>query len=108
MQQVAGVALQRHASRLERNLNLALQVLEITDRVVICLNLMDEAGRHGLKIDDRRLQSIDIDSSLAPHFGAHYSRGNGLPANAKCKPYDFDLKVLICLGIPAFSGMKKG
>ena len=43
------------ASRLERNLNLALQVLEITDRVVICLNLMDEARRHGLEVDCRRL-----------------------------------------------------
>ncbi|HRX02721.1 MAG TPA: FeoB small GTPase domain-containing protein, partial [Anaerolineae bacterium] len=29
------------ATRLERNLNLVLQVLEITDRVVVCLNLMD-------------------------------------------------------------------
>lgn len=43
------------ANRLERNLNLALQVLEITDRVVICLNLMDEARRHGLNVDDRCL-----------------------------------------------------
>ncbi len=43
------------ATRLERNLNLVLQVLEITDRVVVCLNLMDEAERHGLKVDHRRL-----------------------------------------------------
>jgi ferrous iron transport protein B len=43
------------ASRLERSLNLALQILEITDRVVICLNLMDEAERHGLEVDARRL-----------------------------------------------------
>ena len=43
------------ATRLERNLNLALQVLEITDRVVVGLNLMDEAKRHGLQVDDRRL-----------------------------------------------------
>jgi 50S ribosomal subunit-associated GTPase HflX len=34
------------ATRLERNLNLVLQVLEITDRAVICLNLIDEARRH--------------------------------------------------------------
>ena len=39
------------ASRLERNLNLALQVLEITDRAVVCLNLIDEARRHGLTLD---------------------------------------------------------
>lgn len=43
------------ATRLERNLNLALQVLQITDRVVVCLNLVDEARRHGLQIDTRRL-----------------------------------------------------
>lgn len=43
------------ASRLERNLNLALQVLEITNRVVICLNLMDEAERQGLEVDERTL-----------------------------------------------------
>ena len=43
------------ATKLERNLNLALQVLQITDRAVICLNLMDEARRHGLQVDHRRL-----------------------------------------------------
>ena len=43
------------ATRLERNLNLVLQVLEITDRVVVCLNLIDEAQRHGLQVDERRL-----------------------------------------------------
>ncbi len=43
------------ATRLHRNLNLALQVLEITDRAVICLNLMDEAKRHGLSVDHSRL-----------------------------------------------------
>jgi Fe2+ transport system protein B len=30
-------------------------VLEITDRAVLALNLMDEAARHGLTIDDRSL-----------------------------------------------------
>jgi len=43
------------ATRLERNLNLVLQILSITDRVVMCLNLMDEARRKGLEIDERRL-----------------------------------------------------
>ncbi len=43
------------ATRLERNLNLVLQVLEITDKAVVCLNLVDEAERHGLRIDHRRL-----------------------------------------------------
>ena len=44
------------AARLERNLNLVLQVLEITDRVVVCLNLMDEARRHGVEVDPHRLE----------------------------------------------------
>jgi ferrous iron transport protein B len=43
------------ATRLERNLNLALQVLEITDRAVLALNLIDEAKRHSLKVDERSL-----------------------------------------------------
>jgi len=43
------------STRLERNLNLVLQVLEITDRAILCLNLMDEARRNKIKIDDRQL-----------------------------------------------------
>jgi len=43
------------ASRLERNLNLVLQILEITDKAVLCLNLMDEAKRNHIKIDQRSL-----------------------------------------------------
>ncbi len=43
------------ANQLERNLNLALQVLEITDRAVVCLNLVDEARRRGRRVDERRL-----------------------------------------------------
>jgi len=43
------------ASRLERNLNLVLQVLEITGKAVLCLNLTDEAKRNHIKIDERAL-----------------------------------------------------
>jgi ferrous iron transport protein B len=43
------------ATRIERNLNLTIQILEITNRIVICLNLMDEAKRHQLQIDHRKL-----------------------------------------------------
>jgi ferrous iron transport protein B len=62
------------ATRLERNLNLVLQVLEITSRVVICLNLMDEANRHGLKVDDRRL-ARDLGVPVVPTVAR---RGEGL------------------------------
>lgn len=61
------------ANRLERNLNLVLQVLEITDRVVICLNLMDEAKRHGLQVDDRRL-ARDLGVPVVPTV-ARYNQG---------------------------------
>jgi GTP-binding protein len=63
------------ATRLERNLNLALQVLEITDKVVICLNLMDEAERHGLRIDDRRL-ARDLGVPVIPTSAR---RNEGIP-----------------------------
>lgn len=43
------------ATRLERNLNLTLQILEITDRAVVALNLIDEAERHGIEVDARHL-----------------------------------------------------
>ncbi len=43
------------ASRLQRNLSLVLQILEITNKVVLCLNLMDEARRHQISIDVRTL-----------------------------------------------------
>ncbi|GAC43261.1 FeoB small GTPase domain-containing protein [Paenibacillus popilliae] len=39
------------ATSLERNLNLALQVMEMTNRVVLCINLIDEAKRLGVRID---------------------------------------------------------
>ncbi|MBN1220597.1 MAG: 50S ribosome-binding GTPase [Anaerolineae bacterium] len=61
------------ATRLERNLNLVLQVLEITDRAVICLNLMDEARRHKLKIDERRL-ARDLGVPVVP-TAARYGEG---------------------------------
>ena len=44
------------ATCLERNLNLALQVLELTDKTILCVNLLDEAERHGIEIDLRALE----------------------------------------------------
>lgn len=43
------------ATRLERNLNLVLQILEITEKVILCVNLLDEAKRHHIEIDLRTL-----------------------------------------------------
>jgi ferrous iron transport protein B len=43
------------ATVVERNLNLVFQITQITDRVVVCLNLMDEARRKGIAVDHRAL-----------------------------------------------------
>jgi len=67
------------ASRLERNLNLALQVLEITDRAIICLNLVDEAERRGIRIDERRL-ARDLGVPVVPTAAR---QGDGLDALLK-------------------------
>ncbi|PYG87736.1 ferrous iron transport protein B [Ruminiclostridium sufflavum DSM 19573] len=45
------------ATCLERNLNLILQTLEITDRVVVCINLIDEAERKKISIDCGKLSA---------------------------------------------------
>ena len=62
------------ATRLERNLNLALQVLEITDRVVVCLNLMDEAKRRGIGVDVAALEK----ELGVPVIPASARRGEGI------------------------------
>lgn len=46
------------ATCIERNLNLALQTLEITKKVVICVNLMDEARRKGITVDLKKLSNM--------------------------------------------------
>ena len=44
------------ATSLERNLNLAFQVMEITSNVILCINLIDEAQRKGITIDGKGLE----------------------------------------------------
>lgn len=46
------------ATMLERNLNLVLQVMEITNKVVIAVNMMDEAKEKNIVIDTGALSSI--------------------------------------------------
>lgn len=61
------------ANRLERNLNLVIQILEITDKAVLCLNLMDEAKRNHISIDIRTL-SKDLGIPVVP-TSARYNEG---------------------------------
>ncbi|MEA4971194.1 MAG: ferrous iron transporter B [Candidatus Pelethousia sp.] len=44
------------ATCLERNLNLALQILQLTKRVVLCVNLMDEAQKKHIRVDTAALE----------------------------------------------------
>lgn len=44
------------ANCLERNLNLAFQVMELTDKVILCINLVDEAKKKGIQIDKTILE----------------------------------------------------
>jgi Fe2+ transport system protein B len=44
------------ATVLERNLHLVLQILAITDRVVVCANLIDEADRKRIALEARVLE----------------------------------------------------
>ncbi len=62
------------ATCLERNLNLVLQVLEITPNVVVCVNLIDEAGRKKIHVDLPGLSKI----LGVPVVGTNARDGRGL------------------------------
>lgn len=62
------------ATCLERNLNLALQVMELTPNVVVCVNLLDEAEKRGISIDIPALRK----KLGVPVVGTSARSGNGL------------------------------
>ena len=62
------------ATCLERNLNLTLQVLELTDQAILCVNLLDEAERMKLQID---LHALECQLGI-PVVGAAAGRGKGI------------------------------
>lgn len=43
---------------LERNLNLVYQIMEITDSIIVCVNLLDEAKKKKIKIDLKKLENL--------------------------------------------------
>lgn len=45
------------ATTLERNLNLVFQIMEITDNVILCVNLLDEAKKKKIKVDLKKLSN---------------------------------------------------
>lgn len=64
------------ATCLERNLNLVLQAMEITPRVVVCVNLLDEAERKGVKVSLEKLSGL----LGVPVVGTAARSGKGLEA----------------------------
>lgn len=46
------------ATVLERNLNLVFQIMEITDNVIVCVNLLDEAKKKKIKVDLKKLEKL--------------------------------------------------
>lgn len=45
------------ATCLERNLNLVLQIVEVTPNVILCVNLLDEAKKKHIQVDLKQLSS---------------------------------------------------
>lgn len=62
------------ATSLERNLNLVLQIFEITDKVIVCVNLIDEAQRKAIYVDTNLL----AEELGVPVIAAAGRRGIGL------------------------------
>lgn len=46
------------ATSLERNLNLVLQIIEVTDNVIVCVNLLDEARKKDINVDLSKLSTL--------------------------------------------------
>ena len=46
------------ATSLERNLNLVLQITEITDNIIVCVNLLDEAKKKKIEVHLEELSNI--------------------------------------------------
>lgn len=64
------------ATCLNRNLNLVAQILQITSRAVVCVNLLDEAERKGITVDtDALSRRLGV-----PVVGTAARRGHGLEA----------------------------
>lgn len=62
------------ATSLERNLNIALQVMEITSRVIVCVNLLDEARKNKILLD---LPGLEKELGV-PVVGTSARQGIGL------------------------------
>ena len=82
---------------LERNLNLVLQILEITSKVVLCVNLMDEVKKKKISIDFSILKEelkIPVIPCTARSKRGVYDILDALDNNFKDKPLNIDYDFL--------------
>ncbi len=88
------------ATCLERNLNLVLQIIEITPRVAVCVNLLDEAEKKGIVIDTERLSEL----LGVPVVGTSARSGSGLESlmNAVIKAMNNAKNTAYILEYPAY------
>ncbi len=87
------------AVALERNLNLLLQITEITPKTVLCVNLIDEAAKKGIQIDTEKISvrlGIPVIASaarngtgLAQVCDAIINVSDGKTATATVPEYDY-------------------
>lgn len=66
------------ASRLQRNLNLLIQISEITPHILLCVNLLDEAKANGITPDITALEHL----LGIPTVGTSAGKGTGVAAVA--------------------------
>lgn len=86
------VAVVCDATCLERNLNLAIQCLEIYKNVIICVNLTDEAKKKNIKIDYPKLSKL-LSAPVIP-MAARSSKGVENLIKCACKKnYGSNFKV---------------
>ncbi len=72
--QAKAIVIVTDATCLERNLNLVLQIMEITPHVVVCVNLLDEAKRKQIHVDLEKLAAL----LGVPVVGTNARDGEGL------------------------------
>ncbi len=69
-----GVIVVCDAGCLERNLNLVLQIKAVTDNVIVCVNLIDEAEKKGIFVDLKKLS----EQIALPVYGITARTGRGV------------------------------
>ncbi|EGT3616059.1 ferrous iron transport protein B [Clostridium perfringens] len=93
------------ATSLERNLNLFIQISEITDKVILCINLIDEAKKKNIRIDlellSKELNSTIVSASARNGIGIEelketiFKELNLSKKKENAINYDFDIEKAI-------------